>query len=252
MELGEQRLVRMASGDTDSPAHRPGSAAEVPALVRRYLARVLPPGGSAARRVRVTQVGEMRQKPGGRPFHFDAVEEFAVEEVAFSWRARFPILPLVSLRVVDRYCAGEGVLEARLLGVPVMRARGQETAEGQAIRYIAELAWVPQAMLANRQLEWRELDPRTVEVATRAGSARVAVRFELDPAGDIVKAWTGARPRLEGKEIVERPWSGVFAGHAVVGGIRIPTRAEARWELPEGPFTYWRGTITSLELDRRT
>jgi hypothetical protein len=21
-----------------------------------------------------------------------------------------------------------------------------------------------------------------------------------------------------------------------------------RWELPEGPFTYWRGTVTSLEL----
>jgi hypothetical protein len=21
-----------------------------------------------------------------------------------------------------------------------------------------------------------------------------------------------------------------------------------RWELPDGPFTYWRGTLTSLEL----
>jgi hypothetical protein len=42
-------------------------------------------------------------KPGGRSMPFTAVEEFAVEEVAFSWRARFPIVPLVWLRVVDRY-----------------------------------------------------------------------------------------------------------------------------------------------------
>ena len=37
-----------------------------------------------------------------------------------------------------------------------------------------------------------------------------------------------------------------------VGGIRLPTRAEVRWELPDGPFPYWRGTIASLELDPPT
>ncbi len=33
-----------------------------------------------------------------------------------------------------------------------------------------------------------------------------------------------------------------------VGGLRVPTRAEVRWELPEGPFTYWLGRITSLDV----
>jgi hypothetical protein len=28
----------------------------------------------------------------------------------------------------------------------------------------------------------------------------------------------------------------------------VPTRGEVRWDLADGPFTYWRGTITSLEL----
>ena len=218
--------------------------------MRRYLERVLPAGGSVSRRVRITQAGEMCQKPGGRWVRFSAVEELAVEEVAFSWRARFPIAPLVSLRVVDRYAASEGLLEARLLRlVPVMRARGQEAAEGQALRYLSELAWVPQAMFANRQLVWRELDGQTVEVATRAGSTRVALRLEFDAAGDVVGTWANARPRIEGKKTVPRQWVGVFGDYGVVGGIRLPTRGEARWELPEGPFTYWRGRITSLELD---
>jgi hypothetical protein len=188
-------------------------------------------------------------KPRGRALRFSAVEDFTVEEVAFSWRARFRFLPLISLRVVDGYTAGVGQLEARLLGlVPVMRQRGQATAEGEAVRYLAEIPWVPHAMLANRQLEWLEVDAQTVEVATEVGSARVAVQLGFDDAGDIVSAFSNARPYLEGKATVPRPWGGVFSRFEVVGGVRIPTRAEVRWELPEGPFVYWRATITSLAL----
>ena len=189
----------------------------------------------------------MWQKPGGRPFRFSAVEEFSVDEVAFSWRARFRLAPLVSLRVLDRYAAGQGLLDARLFGlVPVMRQRGPETDQGEAMRYLAELAWIPQAMRANPQLEWREVDPQTVEVATRVGSARVAVALEFDAAGDIVRAST-ERPHFEGRKRVRRPWVGSFSEYDTVGGVHIPTRGEVRWDLPEGPFTYWRGTITSLE-----
>jgi hypothetical protein len=223
---------------------------ELPALVGRYLERALPGGAALPRQVQIGQVGEMWQKQGGRPLRFEAVETLAVAEVAFSWRARFPIAPLVWLRVVDQYAAGEGLLEARLWGrVPVMAKRGGQMDSGEALRYLAELPLVPQAILANRQLAWQEVDAQTVEVATRVGAARVAARLLFDANGDIVASGADARPRVEGKRIVPRPWSGSFGEYAIVGGIRIPTRGEVRWELPNGPFTYWRGTVTSLELD---
>jgi hypothetical protein len=84
--------------------------------VRRYFERAL--GGAEGpqpERVRVGQVGEMWLKPGGRALPFEAVEDFAVREVAFEWRARFK--PLGFLRVVDSFAAGEGLLEARLFGL---------------------------------------------------------------------------------------------------------------------------------------
>lgn len=74
------------------------------------------------------------------------------------------------------------------------------------------------------------------------------MRLDFDAAGDIVGTFASARPHPEGKTIVPRPWVGVFADYDLVGGIRIPTRGGVRWLLPEGPFTYWRGEITSLEL----
>jgi hypothetical protein len=213
----------------------------LPPAVRRYVDRAN--AVEPAQQVRVTQVGEMWLKPGGRALRFEAVEDFAVAEVAFEWRARFRLL-----RVVDRFAAGEGLLGARLFGLfPVMRQTGPELAVGEALRYLAELVWVPHAMTANASLEWRELDERHL-VATQVGSTRAAVRLELDEAGDIVGARVDDRPRAEGKQVVPRPWVGTFGDYAVADGMRMPTHGEVRWELPEGPFPYWRGTIRSVEV----
>jgi hypothetical protein len=43
----------------------------------------------------------------------------------------------------------------------------ENISKGEAMRYLAELPWLPQAMVANQELEWRQIDDRTVEVATR-------------------------------------------------------------------------------------
>ena len=219
----------------------------LPSLVTRYLERALPHGYARVDETVVKQLGEMWLKPGGRAIRFFASETFDVHEVAFWWRARFRLLPLVSLHVVDGFKDGRGILEGRLFGVPVMRQKGPDVSVGEAMRYLAELVWAPHAMIANRHLEWREVDDRTVEVVTSVGSTRAAVRLEFNAAGDIVGVRSDARPYREGKTYVPRSWSGSFGDYALFGeGTRIPTRGEVRWELPDGPYTYWRGTIMSL------
>src|SRR5207237_5369769 len=137
-----------------------------------------------------------------------------VDEVSFCWRARFPILPPISVRVVDRYAGGHALLEARLLGlVPVLHASGQKVAEGEAMRYLAELPWVPHALLVNDELRFRELDARTVEVATQVGATRVAVQLAFDASGDLDEVFAEARPRAVGKEFVPPPWGGRFGDY---------------------------------------
>jgi hypothetical protein len=106
---------------------------------------------------------------------------------------------------------------------------------------------VPHAMNANRELEWREVDSDAVEVSAPVGPSRASVRLRFDDAGDIVAAFAD-RPRLEGKQFVERPWLGLFSDYVELGGVRVPTRAEVRWELPDRHFTYWRGRIEGLEV----
>jgi len=178
---------------------------------------------------------------------FDAVQELAITQVAFTWRARFPIMGLLPLRVTDSYQSPDGRLEVRLLGLPVQRSHGPELARGEALRYLAEIAWVPQAILANDQLEWQQPDERTAEVSTEINHERLAVRL-LFEGGEIVQA-VAERPRLEAGGAITR-WIGQYRDYTSFNGVRMPARGEVRWELPEGPFTYWRGTITSAEICR--
>lgn len=216
---------------------------DLPPLVARFVERNVPPDASASR-VRFTQEGEMQLKPG-RWLRFTAEQEAASERIEFRWRARFPIAPLVALCVGDWYRADDAALEVRLFGMPLKRMRGPEVARGEAMRYLAELPWVPHAFVANRELECREVDASTVEVAASVGASRAAMRLHFDEAGDIVAASAEDRPRAVGKDVVPTPFAGDFADYRDFGGIRVPTTAAVRWELADGPFVYFRGRITS-------
>jgi Family of unknown function (DUF6544) len=196
--------------------------------------------------VRVTQVGEMILKPGASPRRFTATEEFAADHVAFAWRASFPILGPIAMRVIDSYDGSDGRLEVRFVGMPLQRQRGPQLAQGEAYRYLAEIAWVPQASLANPQLTWQELDERTVELSTRVLGEQIAVRLTFNEAGEITQTLAD-RPRLEAGNAITR-WIGAYRDYERLAGMLVPTRGEVRWDLADGPFTYWRGTITSLEL----
>jgi hypothetical protein len=223
----------------------------LPPLVRCFVERNVPHEKAAPAAVRFRQEGEMQLQPG-RWLPFQAEQDVSVESVEFSSRARFPIAPLVRIRVHDWYRAGEGGLEVRVLGFPVKRFLGPQVARGEAMRYLAELPWFPHALVGNPELEWRELDAATVEVATRIASARAAVCHHFDATGDIVASSADARPRAVGKGSVDTPFRGEFADYQVVGGVRVPTTGVVRWELPEGPFTYFRGRLVGLETKERS
>jgi hypothetical protein len=222
----------------------------IPQPIAAYLARALPAGRPVPRQVRIAQEGRMWKERAAAPRRFSAVQHIAVDSVAFAWRARFPIVPGLAIKVVDAYAAGAGSLDVRLLGRTLQREQGPETAVGEALRYLAELPWAPYAMQHNSELAWRDLDGGRVEVTTRVGPETVVIVLEFDGAGDIVRASSAVRPFLTGGTSTPTPWAGEFSDFQELGGMRMPTRAEVYWELPEGRFVYWRGQVVSaLGLD---
>jgi hypothetical protein len=225
------------------------SERSLPDSIAGHLGQVLPAAVEVPSRIQLTQTGEMVRRPGEKPLEFSAVQDYAVQSVEFEWRAAFGPNRLVRLMVVDRYRDGVGSLAARVWGlIPVVRSSGPEVDRGEAMRYLAELPWVPHAIRSNPELSWRELEDGSAEVSTLVGGRAASVRLSLDEMG-LIRGATGIRPRLAGKTAIETPFVGHFGDYVEVGGIRIPGSAEVSWELPEGPFTYWRGEVASLEAE---
>jgi hypothetical protein len=184
----------------------------------------------------------MWKAPGARPQRFEAVEKFAVGHVAFSWRATFPLAGPLALRVADGFDGTHGHLRVSLLGIPLQTQTGPETDIGEAMRYLAELPWAPQAVATNRDLTWREVDESSVDVECSVGDATARVRWAFDANGDPVHV-TGLRPRPVGRTFVATRWGGEFSDYTEASSARIPRHGHAWWELPEGRFVYWRAGV---------
>lgn len=193
------------------------------------------------------QSAEMKTGKDQPFFAVEATQLFGTRDPGFVWEATATIAIVVPIRVVDAYAGGKGWLEVRIAGaVPVANASGPESDKGEIMRFLAELAWNPEAILNAAALKWRQIDERTVEVSIETGSGAVAVRHLFDANGDIVGIEADDRPYLVDGKTIPMRWIGRFRDYGQVGRYRLPTYGEIAWVLPEGEFIYWRGTVTSI------
>lgn len=221
--------------------------APLPSLIAGHLERNVPDEAMLHDRVSLKQIGQMWLKPGASPMAFEGSQWISAREVAFSWDAVFRPFPLFRISVVDAFVEGRGLLTAKLWGrVPFVKAEGSQTDLAQALRYLAELPWVPHAMRRNKGLTLTQLDDRHVEASTPVGNARASLQLEFSSDGDIAGARADRRPRMVGKTTTMTPWGGRFWDYQQRGPLRIPTRGEVWWELDGRRDVYWRGQITEL------
>jgi hypothetical protein len=92
-----------------------------------------------------------------------------------------------------------------------------------------------------------DVDDRHADVTAHLADHQPTIRVEFDDRGDITGGFADARPMAVDGRYVATPWGGNFSDYATLDGMRMPTRAEAYWDLPEARFVYWRAQITSAE-----
>jgi hypothetical protein len=98
----------------------------------------------------------MKQRLGAESWKaFTASQSTSTRECAFEWRARSGPFGMISVR--DALQHGEGQLDVTALGfITLIRAeRSAALMRGELMRYLAELALAPDAILLNTALRWR-------------------------------------------------------------------------------------------------
>lgn len=229
----------------------PVAGRDLPPAVRALAERNGADPAAGHRSVRLAQAAEFRRGPEAPWGAMPAVQHMGLGTAAFVWNARAPGPLVPGFTVIDAFVDGRGLLKANLLGsIPVAHAVGPVYDRAEAMRYLAELPWVPDAILGNPDLIWTVREDRTIEVGLETAAGPVSVRFALNDDGDMAEM-TAQRPDLgaDGREFT-RGWVGRYDGYDWIGGRRIPLRGEVGYVEDGRYWPYWRGEITGLDLLR--
>ena len=198
--------------------------------------------------VRLGQTGRLKRQLGADSWmSFTAIQTISTRECAFDWRARAGPLGMVSAR--DALKDGAGRLDVMALGIiPIARAEHSSALmRGELMRYLAELAWAPDAILLNSALRWREDSPDRLAVSAGVGESAAEVVLSLDTEGRIAGGFAPDRPRSATAPFLPTPWRGRFSDYRRHNGTWLPFAGEVSWEIDGTESVYWQGRIEHWE-----
>lgn len=250
---GELRARLAAARGTVAPTtYDPRELIGLPPPVQRFFEAALRPGQPMIAAAHISHEGTFNMgetRPNWKPF--TSTEVVTICRPGFDWDGRIEMAPGLPARVHDAYVAGEGILEARLLGLfKLVDLRGTaDLARGELLRYLAEAMWYPTALLPSQGVRWEPIDEASARATLADGGTAVSLDFQFASDGLIESTRAAARPRTLGGTVVASPWGGRGWQYELRDGMRIPMAGEVAWLMPEGAYPYWRGRITSLRYE---
>lgn len=245
-------IDRLDAAREQAPAQRfdPDELRNLPEPVARYLRLVLPPGTPIVRAVELTHRGTFNMGQSAEQWRpFTSRQYVITRRPGFVWDGRVDMLPGLRVLVHDAYIAGEGILEPAIGGLFTLNKlidRG-EVARGELMRYFAEAAWYPTALLPSQGTQWEAIDDSRARATMVDGSLKLTMTFEFGSDGLIEAVRSDSRGRTLNGAIVMTPWEARVFDYQRRGGMLVPTAGEVAWLAPEGRMPYWRGSVTSIE-----
>lgn len=245
---------RLVSGRATRAAARynPGVTANLPAPVRRYFAAVLQPGQSIVTGVEINHTGTFNMSETGEKWvPFTSNQRVATQPPGFDWDARIAMAPGFPVFVHDAYVGGEGLLLAKAWGVVTLACQSgtPDIAHGELMRYLAETAWYPTALLPGQGVEWEAVDDTTARATLTDATTTVSLVFAFDADGLISTVRSEGRQRALKSGTVSTPWQGRFWAYAPHDGMLVPTQGEVSWEVDGVAFPYWRGEVRRIRFE---
>jgi hypothetical protein len=224
----------------------------LPAPVQRYFRVVLEEGQPMVAGVRVQHTGTFNMgetTDRWKPFTSD--QKVVTQRPGFDWDARIAMMPGLPVQVHDVYVEGEGILHASVLGLfTVADQRGaDDIAEGELMRFFAEAAWYPTALLPSQGVRWEAVDESSAHATLTEGDISLTMLFTFNEQGLIETVRAESRGRIVDGQGVPTPWLCRFWSYEERDGMRVPLDGEVAWLPPEGEKPYFRGRITEIDYE---
>ena len=224
----------------------------LPSPVQRFFRAVLREGQPLVAAASVEHAGTFNMGQGEEQWKpFQSTQRVITRRPGFVWDARIRMAPAITAYVHDAYVAGDGVLAAKLFGLLTVMEQPStpELAQGELMRFFAEGAWYPTALLPSQGVVWEPIDETRASATLTDGTTTVKLVFQFDAQGLISSVRSDGRYREVDGVQVATPWQGRFWDYALRDGMLVPLEGEVTWLLEDGPEPYWRGRIQGIEYE---
>ena len=220
----------------------------LPTPVIRYLQFALKEGQPLIRTARIRHTGEFSLND--KWISFESTQYSSAHPPAFVWDAKMQMNPLMNVRVRDGYQNGKGSMLAKIFGlftVADANSNDEKLALGALMRFLAESAWLPTALLPSQNLQWSPIDDTRALATLTDSGITVSLEFEFNETGEITGIFSPERFREYKGEYKPFPWAGRFWDYQERNGMMLPIEGEVEWQMPEGHAPYWRARIVESE-----
>jgi hypothetical protein len=164
---------------------------------------------------------------------------------------RANILGIIPFEGRDKYHDGQGHMYGTIgRMINIFNAKEHEIALGSAIVVLSESLLIPSYALQN-YIEWTSIDSLTAMGRFRHKGVDVCGTFHFNNQGEYIRFTSMDRPYSNPDGSFEiQPYTILIHSYQQQGNIRVAKDVSATWNLPNGDFEYWKGTIKQIIFEK--
>ena len=164
--------------------------------------------------------------------------------LAYIYSTKLGIIPFEGR---DKYLNGRGNMLGKLLKkITLFDVTGTEMDISAAVTYLSESLAVPACAL-QPYIRWEAMDFNHAKAGYEYEGVKAEGIFTFNDKGEFTKFETYERYMNSGKGTSEKhKWTIEASNYIEEAGIKIPSKLKAIWNLPNGDYEYFNGTLKAI------
>jgi hypothetical protein len=219
----------------------------LPMPVQKYLKYVGVVGREKVKNFKAIADGEIKLEPGA-DWSKAKVEQynFFGDELArlFYMRIKKFGIPVYGLHSYTDESAGMLIKLAGI--VTVVDEKGKEMRIGDTITLLNDMCLFAPGTLIDKRIQWETIDDLTAKAIFKTKYCTVSAILYFNDKGELINFVSDDRYySAPDGSFKKYRWSTPVSEYREINGIRLASRGEAVWDMPQGDFCYFRFTNIS-------
>jgi hypothetical protein len=191
----------------------------------------------------------IRMRPNQKMMRLKTYQHNFVSEPSRLAYMRANMLGVIPFEGRDKYHNGQGHMLGTLARmIKIFDQKDLEIAQGGAIVLLAESLLLPLYAI-QPYIHWEPIDEFTAKARFIHKDVDVGGTFHFNALGEYIRFTTNERPySLPGGGYELTPYTIQIRSYQQQGDIRIAKEVAAIWNLPQGDYEYWKGTVKEIRF----